>query len=552
MNSEALLLSEAAVASPVVNSITATNGAPEAPQLGKANILIVDDRPDKLLAIDAVLSSLGQNVIQAHSGKEALRQLLHRDFAVILMDVSMPTMDGFETASMIRRRPRTEKTPIIFITSINTSENHIARGYELGAVDYMLTPIVPEILRAKVSVLVDLHNQAELIRQQGERLRHIEETRHQRAMAEAADRLEVETRRNRFFTMALDLLAIAGFDDFFIQLNPVWENTLGFSANDLKSKSLLEFVHPEDRTATAEHLTKLKLGSAPARFENRYLCADGSFRWLSWTAAPFVSEQLIYIFARDITARKAFESEIRALNTELELRVHQLTDANNELEAFNYSISHDLRAPLRSIRSFSQFLREDTEAKLGEAATDYLLRIERAAKYMDVLLLDLLQYSRLSRAEIKLASVDLENAVDDVLSSISPEVQEREARINVRRPLGTVLAHPATLRQIVYNLIANALKFVEPERPPQIEIYSEPVHKSIRLWVTDQGIGIPPQFHKRIFGLFQRLHSAEAFPGTGVGLALVRRGIERMDGHVGLESDAGEGSKFWVELRTAE
>src|SRR5262249_16578307 len=145
---------------------------------------------------------------------------------------------------------------------------------------------------------------------------------------------------------------------------------------ELKSKSLLEFVHPEDRTATAEHLTKLKVGSAPARFENRYLCADGSFRWLSWTAAPFVSEQLIYIFARHITARKAAESEIRTLNTELELRVHQLTDANNELEAFNYSISHDLRAPLRSIRSFSQFLREDTEAKLGEAATDYLLRIE--------------------------------------------------------------------------------------------------------------------------------------------------------------------------------
>jgi len=549
MNSEVHLLSDRR--QPFVEESSATNGAPEPPRLQKANILVVDDREDKLLAMEAILSSLGQNLVRARSGKEALRQLLNQEFAVILMDVSMPTMDGFETAAMIRKRPRTEKTPIIFITSINTSENHVARGYELGAVDYMLTPIVPDILRAKISVLIDLHNQAELIRQQGERLRQMEQSRHERALAEATDRLEAETRRNRFFTLALDLLAIAGFDDFFIQLNPVWENTLGFSANELKSKSLLEFVHPEDRTATAEQLTRIKLGTAPDRFENRYLCSDCSFRWLSWTAAPFAPEQLVYIFARDITARKAAENEIKNLNGELECRVRDLTDANNELEAFNYSISHDLRAPLRSIRSFSQFLREDPDVKLGESATDYLLRIERAAKYMDVLLLDLLQYSRLSRAEMKLTPVDLESAVDDVVTSIGPEVQERTAKINVRRPLGAVMAHSATLRQVVYNLISNSLKFVEPEQPPKIDIYSEPAGEYLRVWIVDQGIGIPPQFHKRIFGLFQRLHSAEAFPGTGVGLALVRRGVERMEGHIGLESDEGQGSRFWFELKTA-
>src|SRR5215468_1321670 len=172
------------------------NGGLEESQT-KANILLVDDRADKLLALEAILSSLGENLVTARSGKEALRQLLNRDFAVILLDVSMPCMDGFETASLIRKRPRCEHTPIIFITSISNSDTHIARGYSLGAVDYMLTPIVPDILRTKVSVLVELHKKSEVIRRQAEQLREVETFRHQRELAEVEDRLEVETQRNR-------------------------------------------------------------------------------------------------------------------------------------------------------------------------------------------------------------------------------------------------------------------------------------------------------------------------------------------------------------------
>src|SRR5712691_5851930 len=168
------------------------DGSERVPEVAKANILIVDDRADKLLALEAVLSSLGENVVRAHSGKEALRHLLHQDFAVILMDVSMPCMDGFETAALIRKRSSSEHTPIIFVTSINTSENHVSRGYSLGAVDYMLTPIVHDILRSKVAVLVDLQNKSELIRRQEEQLRRIDENRHQRQLAEVADRLEAE------------------------------------------------------------------------------------------------------------------------------------------------------------------------------------------------------------------------------------------------------------------------------------------------------------------------------------------------------------------------
>jgi len=163
------------------------NGSPAPPQEVKANILLVDDRADKLLAVESILASLNQNIVKARSGKEALRHLLHQEFAVILMDVSMPCMDGFETASLIRKRPSSEQTPIIFITSINTSENHIARGYSLGAVDYMLMPLVPEILRSKVSVLVELQKKSELIRRQSEQLRHLEESRHQHSRGDEPD-----------------------------------------------------------------------------------------------------------------------------------------------------------------------------------------------------------------------------------------------------------------------------------------------------------------------------------------------------------------------------
>jgi len=189
----------------------------------KVNILLVDDRKDKLLALNAILTPLNQNIIEAHSGKEALRHLLQTEFAVILMDVSMPGMDGFETASLIRKRPATEHTPIIFVTSIGNSPNQMYQGYSLGAVDYILTPIVPEVLRAKVSVFVELWRKTEHIQQQSQRLREIEEEEHRRQLAEAVDRLEAETKRNRFFTLALDMLGIGDFDGHLLQVNPAWE-----------------------------------------------------------------------------------------------------------------------------------------------------------------------------------------------------------------------------------------------------------------------------------------------------------------------------------------
>ena len=170
------------------------------------NVLLVDDRADKLLALESILADLGVQVTTAHSGHEALRALLRHDFAVILLDVNMPQLDGFETASLIRGRPSTEKTPIIFMTAVSELEAGMARGYALGAVDYIQLPVQPEVLRAKVSVFVELFRRREQVREQAERRRLREEREHTQRLAEAADRLDFETRRNRFFTLAPDLL----------------------------------------------------------------------------------------------------------------------------------------------------------------------------------------------------------------------------------------------------------------------------------------------------------------------------------------------------------
>jgi PAS domain S-box-containing protein len=530
----------------------------------KVNILLVDDRKDKLLALTAVLAPLGQNLIEANSGKEALRLVLKNEFAVILMDVSMPTMDGFETAALIRKRPSTEHTPIIFVTSIGNSPTQMYQGYSLGAVDYILTPIVPEVLRAKVAVFVELWRKTEHIKQQGERLRQIEEAEHRRRLAEAEDRLETETKRNRFFTLALDMLGIGDFDGHLLQVNAAWERVLGYSEEELKGVTPDQLVHPQDLAMIVERVGILKKGLPVEYFEIRCRHKDGTYRSIGWTAAPFPAEKLIYIFGRDVTARKQAEDQVIQLNRELEKRIDALTEVNRELETFNYSISHDLRAPLRSMSGFAQALMDGAATRLGEQEADYVRRIAKSARRMDTLLQDLLEYSRVARASMPPTNVNLDGIVSEVISSRESEIQGTKACVEVKSPLGIVSAHSPTVQQILSNLIENGLKFVGKDRQPHLRIWTEPVQHNgagngvagnpassqpaLRIWVEDNGIGIEKEFHEKIFGLFERLHPSHAFPGTGLGLAIVRKGVERMGGHVGLESQTDQGTRFWVEL----
>ena len=243
-------------------------------------------------------------------------------------------------------------------------------------------------------------------------------------------------------------------------------------------------------------------------------------------------------------AQTRLEDQVRARTAELEER-------NDELEAFGYSISHDLRAPLRAMQGFSQALLEDCGDRLDAMGREYAERIVAGAKRMDELIRDLLAYSRVSRAELKLVRVPLTPVAHSALAELSGALRARHASVHVDEPLPAVLGHPATLSQVLTNLLGNGLKFVPPERTPELRVHADRHNGHVRVWVEDNGIGIAPEHQARIFRVFERLHSSDDYPGTGIGLAIVRKAVERMGGQVGVESDLGRGSRFWVELQVA-
>jgi signal transduction histidine kinase len=236
----------------------------------------------------------------------------------------------------------------------------------------------------------------------------------------------------------------------------------------------------------------------------------------------------------------------------VEERARQLVEANEELESFVYAVSHDLRAPLRGIQGFAQILLRDYAERLDADGQHYAQRIIESAEQMDTLIQDLLAHSHLSRTELHLQPVDLTPVVAEVLAQLQTELQERAALVTVKEPLPQVRGHRATLVQVVANLLTNAVKFVRPGVQPRVRIWAEEREERIRLWVEDNGIGIALEQQERIFRVFERLHGIETYPGTGIGLAIVRKGVARMGGRVGVESTPGQGSKFWVEMPKAE
>jgi signal transduction histidine kinase len=229
-------------------------------------------------------------------------------------------------------------------------------------------------------------------------------------------------------------------------------------------------------------------------------------------------------------------------------RTAELTATNKQLEAFVYSIAHDLRAPLRTMKGFSEMLVVEAGATLSAPSRDYAERINKSAQFMDALLRDLLDFSRVSQQRVELKPVKLEAVVVSVLSRLKMDIQEKNARVESPGPWPLVLAHEPTLAQVLFNLVSNALKFVTPEVPPVVRLRSEARAGFIRVWVEDNGPGIKPEHQAQIFRHFTRLEG-EKYAGTGIGLAIVQKGIERLDGSVGVESVPGKGSRFWFELR---
>jgi PAS domain S-box-containing protein len=362
-----------------------------------------------------------------------------------------------------------------------------------------------------------------------------------------------EARYRVLFDRNLAAMARTRRDGMVLDCNAAFVQLLGYSSREevLGTNASRFYADPVDRERL---VSGFHPGEGAVDREVRFRRKNGEPIWVSMTFIEFeeAGQPCFEAVMLDITDRKMASEQIRALNAALERQVGELDAVNQELDAFSYSISHDLRAPLRAMQGFAEALLEDYAGQLDPTGQDFARRIMAASRQMDALIQDLLAYSRLGRTQISLDPVGLETVVDEARGGLELEVKERGGEITVERPLARVLAHRAVLGQIVTNLLTNAVKFTAPATPPRVRVRSESGAGRVRLWVEDNGIGIEPQHRERIFRAFERLHGAQQYPGTGIGLAIVQKGAARLGGRVGVESDPGKGSRFWVELRSAE
>lgn len=411
----------------------------------QTKILLVDDREDNLLSMETILEPDGYQFVKASSGRQALKILLSEfDFALILMDVKMPNLSGFETASLIYEREKLKHIPIIFITANTYGEANVFKGYRMGAVDYIYKPVNSELLRAKVAVFVELYRKNHRLMAQEQRLMSI-------------------------------------------------------------NKSL----------------------------EN------------------------------EIAERKMSEEKIKDLNQQLLSNIARLESANNDLDRFAFMASHDLQEPLRKIRTFIDLLYVKNKHILDEYAQTQINRIQNAAERMQRLINDILAFSKISTQNESFVSSDLNIVIKEVLEDMELVIRDKKAQVIVGH-LPMLYVNPGLMRPLFYNLIDNALKYSKKEESPVIYIRSEerPVgstngipekqNKFCRIFVEDNGIGFDQKYAEQIFDMFRRLHVNVEFAGTGIGLALCKKIVEKHMGFISAQSKIDKGSTFIISLPTSQ
>jgi signal transduction histidine kinase len=413
-------------------------------------ILIVDDRADNQLLLQEQLRILDAIAVTADSGVLALRELRKQSFDLIITDLLMPEMDGFQLCYLLKSDPEQKKTPVVIYTANYATKKDEQQAKDLGADDFITRPIDEQQL---------------------------------------ADRIQKVMHRARAGQVA----------------EPRAKPQEGFS----REYSTLLIEKLEDQLITAEQNARLLAKNAE------------------------------------------LQHEVEVKNGELRDTNEELVRANQELEAFSYSVSHDLRAPVRAIEGMLDALVEELDPILTPEARRFVTRIKFNIDRMNALITGLLEHSRMLMVDGALQVVELKDVVDQALAGLDFAVKNARADVKVAAVMPPVKAHSQALTQVIANLIDNAIKFMPPGKQPEIVISAERNQRRVRLLVRDNGIGVDPKYQARLFQVFERLHTAAAYPGSGLGLAIVRRGIERMGGKVGFDSVPNVGSTFWLELDAA-
>jgi signal transduction histidine kinase/PleD family two-component response regulator len=565
------------------------------------SILLVDDRADKLLALEVALAPLQENVVSANSGKEALRCLLKQDFAVILLDVNMPVMDGFETASLIRQRPRTETTPIIFVSAINDTDNHVSRGYSLGAVDYILAPIVPESLRAKVSVFVDLYRKtAQVKRQAEERAKYLQEQ---------AARAEAEAARQRLAFLAEASAVLAGslaYEETFRNLAQLVVPKLAdFCIIDMMEENgLLRQVAVAHRDQGQEAELRALGSHYPSSVDDAHgavrvfqtgqpeMCARLDDRTLGelfpdpndlqivrqlnprgYIAVPLQARGRVLgaITLVSTSDTRVFGSEDFSLSMELaqraalaldNVRLFQAADAarrqaesaSQAKDQFLAMLSHELRTPLTPVLNLVALLEDDDTVPphVREVIISIRRNVELEARLID----DLLDLTRVSKGKVQL-NLEIVDAVALLHSAVEicrSEIEEKKQQLDI---LSDALRHnleadPARLQQIFWNLIKNAVKFTPVGGKLTLTTGNDDDGRLV-VRVCDTGIGIEPALVPRVFTAFEQVGDGGQFGGLGLGLAITKALVQMHGGEITAASEGlHRGATFTVTLPTVD
>ena len=519
----------------------------------KFNILAVDDKKKNLIALEAILDYPDCRVIKATSGKEALTYLLEFDVILILLDVHMPEMDGFETAALIRKREKNKTVPIIFLTAEYQRLEHITKGYQLQAVDYLFKPISPDILRTKVSVFVELHRQSKKLQ---------DEIRERKRLENKLELVAQHKKVMALFDGIDDLIYVSDPQNYeILYVNDTFKKVWG---NDVIGKKCHQIIYCLDKPCpfcTNDIIfRKDQAHSHVWEIHNKtidtwFRCSDKAISWPDGRRVRFE-------LASDITEKIKYEQQLQKLNEELGRFNKKLLRSNQELDDFAYIASHDLKEPLRGINNYALFLLEDAADQLDEESQFRLKRIQYLCVRLDAFISDLLTFSRVGRQELVMAETDLNEVVKDILN-INALHGEHSVDIQILYPLPTVVCDRVRVGEVFHNLIINAIKYND-KIDKRIEIgYTENVNltegqrdhgKTLSnvpfFFVRDNGLGIDPKHTQRIFTIFKRLHGRDEYGGgTGAGLTIVKKIIERHGGKIWVESTPGQGSTFYFTLQ---
>jgi signal transduction histidine kinase/DNA-binding response OmpR family regulator len=535
--------------------------------------LIVDDRPEQRLALATLLGEIADNVVEAASGREALRWLLRRDFAVILLDVNMPDMDGFETASLIRKRKSSEHTPIIFVTAYS-DDTHASRGYSLGAVDYILTPIDSQILKTKVSVFVDLFRKSEQLKRQAESL--LEHTSRLRRLTEASTRIHAARSIDDLLRVVADS-ALSLVEARQVAVSLVVPARPSLSWTPMAPSGRRGVRHPEE--TALEALESLALAAAPAsptRMSREELAAHpewsrlgadpGGLPLRGWLAAPLGAGQGAPVGWIQLSDKESgdFGAQDESLLVQLgqmaagaaeNILSGEAREANRIKDEFLATLSHELRTPLQAILTWASTLQEDPVD--DDTRARGLEVIERNARAQTRLIEDLLDVSRVITGKLVLEKqlVRLGDLARTVAEDARPTAERKQIELQIESEAidSLVSGDPNRLRQVIGNLMANSLKFTPAGGRVEIGVFARDA--TVELRVRDTGAGISPDFLPHLFERFRQgdRGTTRAHGGLGIGLAIVRHLVDLHGGSVRAESEGeGLGAAFVVSLPVAE